>query len=581
MKYFCLLFGIVFLAGCASPSAPSSASPEPTTNVQLQPSASVALSPTPPAGSTEHRIATRPGDSGMEFYDRLTGKRFVVRGANYHRWVTRFAAAGKIQADALFNTSFGELDLAETDLQQIADLGFNTVRVWRNACWGGVGGCIGDPSGGLSSEYLDNVAEFLCMAQRHGIYVIFTDDWIPDDGGYSQILNRGCCAFDGYNNVYLTKYGIEAEKRYWSDFIQGLLDRRAPMDAILAYELKNEAFYEAQLPPLSKSSGSVTTANGKTYDMANAKDRQRMMEDGWLYWSEQLRNSILAIDPTALVTMGFFVQKEPNLVMAGDPRLVYLEHLVRESSLDFIDFHAYPGYDLSIRQHAENLAMIGAEDKLIVMGEFGADKRNFPSPEQGAAVLQAWQASSCDFGFDGWLLWTWGPNPNDEYWTALEGGGVVSQALSPVHRPDPCSFDPPVPGYQNLALLKTATASRSENDIHGPDKANDGSIGTWWSAASGPPQWIEIDLQEPQTIGRVILQPGWVAALGKQHIRVSVRGPGTNNEYQLLHEFDQPVEHPVPLEFILDHPMAGIQYIKVETVAADGWVVWPEIEVFP
>ena len=310
-------------------------------------------------------------------------------------------------------------------------------------------------------------------------------------------------------------------------------------------------------------------------------DRRRMMEDGWLYWIEQLRGSILAIDPTALVSMGFFVQQEPHPVREGDTRLVYLERLVRESTLDFIDFHAYPGYDLSIRQHAENLAMVGAGDRLILMGEFGAAKENFPTAERAAAVLQAWQVASCEFGFDGWLMWTWGGDPGSEFWHASDSGGVVGSALSPAHRPDACDFGPPVLGFENLALFRVAAASRSENELHTPDKANDGSMGTWWSAASHPPQWIEIDLGEPRTIGRVVLQPGWVAALGSQRIRVSVRGPGTGEGYQLLHEFQQPVQHRVPLEFSLTQPMDGVRYIRVETLVADGWVAWPEVEVYP
>ena len=67
----------------------------------------------------------------------------------------------------------------------------------------------------------------------------------------------------------------------------------------------------------------------------------------------------------------------------------------------------------------------------------------------------------------------------------------------------------------------------------------------------------------------------------RQRIRVSVRGPGTGEGYQLLHEFQQPVQHRVPLEFSLARPMDGVRYIRVETLVADGWVVWPEVEVYP
>ncbi len=335
------LFGLMLVvvsAACSSPAATKATPPEPTLS-PIPPTAAPSAAPTPTVKpvAVEHRIGVRQGSSGMEFYDRETGERFVPRGADYVHWVSRPSPGqGDIWVDALFNTSFGELDQAEAELQQMNALGFNTVRMWKNACWGEVGGCIGNPAGGLSDAYLDNITTFLRLAKQYGIYVIFTDDWVPDHGGYSQELNRA--AYAGYNGVYLTGHGINAERMYWVDLIQGLIERGAPLDAVLAYELKNEAFYEADSPPLSKTSGSVTTANGNTYDMAVTQDHVRMMEEGWLYWIEQLRDSIQAVDPTALVTMGFFVQQEPNPVREGDQRLVYLDRVVREFAARFPRF---------------------------------------------------------------------------------------------------------------------------------------------------------------------------------------------------------------------------------------------------
>ena len=211
---------------------------EPVSNPQtVAAPQSVPPTPTSPgiAAAFEHRIGTRRGPAGMEFYDTQTGDPFIPRGANYHRWASRVSPSqGTLQIDMLFNTVMGQLDMAEPDLRQMAAEGFNTVRVWKNACWGGVQGCIGNPAGGLSPAYLDNIAEFLRMAKRHGIYVIFTDDWVPDDGGYSRELNRSSHAlFDGYNNIYLTEHGIAAERMYWEDFIHGLIARGARTDGVI------------------------------------------------------------------------------------------------------------------------------------------------------------------------------------------------------------------------------------------------------------------------------------------------------------------------------------------------------------
>ena len=50
-------------------------------------------SPTPPV----HRIGARVVDGVGEFYDTSTGERFVPRGMNYNRWVTRLR--GRITDD--------------------------------------------------------------------------------------------------------------------------------------------------------------------------------------------------------------------------------------------------------------------------------------------------------------------------------------------------------------------------------------------------------------------------------------------------------------------------------------------------
>jgi hypothetical protein len=510
----------------------------------------------------------------MEFYDKETGERFVPRGANYHRWVSKPSPGqGNIWVDALFNTSFGELDQAEAELQQMALLGFNTVRVWKNACWGGVGGCIGDPAGGLSAVYLDNIAEFLRLAKSHGLYVLLTDDWVPDDGGYGQELARA--AFGGYNGVYLTEHGINAERRYWENLIQGLIERGAPLDAVLAYELKNEAFYEAQLAPLDRSSGTVTIANGNTYDMANAQDRVRMMEEGWLYWIEQLRNAILDVDPTALVTMGFFVQQEPNPVREGDPRLVYLDRVVRESPLDFIDVHPYPGYDLSMREHVENFALDGAGDKLILMGEFGADKQNYATADRGAAALQSWQVESCEYGFDGWLFWTWGKNPQDEFWNVYEGEGAVGAVLAPADRPDPCAFGDFDFIRFNAARQATVTASSFAPGFP-PQLAADGSH-EYWNSYGGAPQWIQFALAAPTEVEAIVLTVAQDPP-GRSVHQLWVRKAGET--IALVHTFDGITGEGDVLTYTPEEALTGVDLVRVVTTyVLDLWPAWHEIEI--
>ncbi len=418
------------------------------------------------------------------------------------------------------------------------------------------------------------MTEFLRLAKQYGIYVVFTDDWVPDDGGYSQELARA--AFAGYNGVYLDEHGINAERMYWQDLIQGLIERGAALDAVLAYELKNEAFYEADSQPLSRSSGTVTTANGSSYDMADPGSRVQMMEEGWLYWIDQLRDSIQALDPTALVTMGFFVQQEPNPVREGDLRLVYLDRVVRESELDFLDFHAYPGYDLSIQEHFENFAMIGAGDKLIVMGEFGADKSNYATAgtrRSGLAGVAGRIRAS--YGFDGWLFWTWGVNPFDEFWNAYEGDGVVATVLAPVNRPDPCAFGDFDFIRFNAAAQAVITAS-SYAPGYPPEQAADGSM-DYWNSSGGAPQWIQFTLEEPTDVEAIVLTNAQNPP-GRSVHQLWVRQVG--EPISLVHTFDGITDEGDVLTFTPEEPLIGVDLVRVVTTyVLDLWPAWHEIEI--
>ncbi len=319
----------------------------------------------------------------------------------------------------------------------------------------------------------------------------------------------------------------------------------------------------------------VTTANGNTYDMADAQSRQNMMEESWLYWIEQLRNSILAADPTALVTMGFLSQQEPNPVREGDPRLVYLDRIVRESQLDFIDFHPYPGYDLSLKEHVENFTMIGEGDKLILMGEFGADKANYSSAERAASALQSWQVDSCSFGFDGWLLWAWGETPGSEFWTASDAEGVIGTVLSPANRPDPCAYGNFDFIRFNVAPQAVITASSAVDGLPAQNVADESQ--EIWIAEGGPPQWVELALAAPTDVETIILTV--VQDIPKRTVHeLWIRQAG--GELRLVQTFDGITHEGDILTYMPEEPLIGVDLVRVVTTnMLDLWPAWHEIEI--
>ena len=80
---------------------------------------------------------------------------------------------------------------------------------------------------------------------------------------------------------------------------------------------------------------------------------------------------------------------------------------------------------------------------------------------------------------------------------------------------------------------------------------------------------------------RGVLQPGWVSATGPQRIRIVIRGPGTGDADLVFHEFQINVQANAPIEYSAPQPVAGIRWVRFETLTADGWVIWHELEVYP
>jgi hypothetical protein len=326
---------------------------------------------------------------------------------------------------------------AEAALSAMQAAGFNIVTVTLQGCCANT---IGNPSGGLSFAYIANTVDFLQRAKKHSIEVVFASSWLPAFGGFSEMMGPCYPEFEDINLTNLSSCGVKAFTTFYQDFVQGLISAKAPMDAIFAYEIWDEYYYNANNNPLSATTGTVTTANGQTYDMSSATSKQQMMDDGLVYFADQARAAILALDPTALVTMSFFQPQSPNPTRIGDPRVIEVYPAISTSTLDYVDLHAYPGLELTLDQYVQNFGFVGyLQQKPILMGEMGAFTSSYPQVTDAAAALQAWQIQSCGYNFQGWLVWTWDTDEQPEIWNAMSQSGVISQALSPVARPNPCS----------------------------------------------------------------------------------------------------------------------------------------------
>ena len=390
---------------------------------------------------TPHRIGVRSSSSGFaEFYDRSTGNTVMPRGNNYVRLGSQIDTSGNPTVyHSTFNVGLYDANRAESALAGMQTNGDNAVRVFLNGC---CQNSIGNSAGGLSSAYIANLVDFLQRARAHSIYVIFTTDWVPSYGGYSDHY-ANCTQFSNYNTLNLCAGGVDANTSFFHDLVAALILQSAALDAVLAYELRNEYFYDSDQAPLNETSGMVTTANGTSYDMSSASSKQQMMDDGLAYFTDQVRATIVSLDPTALVTVGFFWPQAPNPSRIGDPRLITVYPAIANSTADFVDIHGYsiPG-DLTVTQLVQNYGFTGYQaQKPVVMGEFGAFKSSYPLIADAAAALQSWQINTCPYEVKGWLLWTWDteePEQVPPLWAAQSGDSSVNTGLAPIFRSDPC-----------------------------------------------------------------------------------------------------------------------------------------------
>ena len=523
---------------------------------------------TSPHLQAEHRIDIRQVKGVGEFYDKQTAEKFIPRGANYV-----FVPQGSTHTILLLKVGVYDPQRTRDDFAALVSLGYNTVRVFLDQCNRGTG-CIGDEdNSGLNPEYLDNIADMMSAGKESGIFILFTSNDLPDQGGYAEEANFGSGGdFAGYrNSYYLRPQAISATRRYWSDLLTGLVERDAAFDAVLGWQLLNEQWMFRDQPPLSLTSGIVETTTG-SYDMSDPHQKTQMVSDGIVYYMAQMKEEILRHDPTALVTMGFFAPE-----IAAPDWYVETTSLLQNSNLDFFDFHAYPGGP-SLQSHVEHFGMLGYEPKPILMGEYGAFRHIYSEIDSAARALTTWVADSCQYGFDGWLYWTYYPadaSINDRTWGLVDENKFLLNLLAPTHQSDPCA-EVEI-SNDNLAYGKPGTASRSlpENP---PENATDDNAETQWIAGEGPVQWIQTDLQGTYRVTEIRLLVAQYPAGNTTH-RVQVRS-SSDDTYQTVHEFQGSTNDNDWLVFKPDTPLENVNQIRIQTILSSSWVAWREIQVY-
>jgi hypothetical protein len=504
-----------------------------------------------------------------ELYVPSSGATFVSRGANYER----LDVGGE---PVTFNVGVYDAAAADAALADLDTYGYNTVRVFLNgAC---PAGCLADASAAddLSAAYLANVTDFLAKARARGLQVILVAEGVPVGTSYADQVASGATAeFAGENLHYFTAGGITANVSFWAALVQRLTAQPALRETILSYELRREAYFRADQAPLTLSSGTVTPANGQTYDLAVPAERQALMDESLVHWADSVRAAIRAVDPTALVSLGFLWPQAPNAARIGDPRVSRMRAVLDDSQLDFVSPRVVPGLELTLPQYVANYELPAITAKPVLMAEVGAPTASHGTAALAAEALQTWQADSCSAGFDGWLLWTWdttGQRAGEPaMWNGQDASGLLERALAPTIRTDPCA-------PTNLALGKPVSASSAAPE--GPAaNAVDGLVGTMWNSTGVPPGWLEVDLgaqYDVSLLRLVIAQTPAGRAVHKIYGRSTLAGaPGTE-----LYELDATTVDGQIVEISPVPSWAGVRYLRVHTVWGPSWPAWREIQVF-
>ena len=377
------------------------------------------------------------------FTDKKTGAQFFPVGFNYVDLRTNDDV--DVFHDT-YNPNRYDSATASAKLSEIAAGGFNTVRVFTETKVGPSGVALTSSDTELSPGYMQSVADFLEQARAHGIYVLITFESFPWTTRYAAYVDS-VPNVEWMNTGYLNPGHIAAKRLYMADFIQKLYelapDRMA--DTVMAFDPQNEVCHYLSAPPFSLSSGSVTPANGITYDLAT--DKVQLADEMAVYWTDQMAEEIHLQAPGALVDINVFTYHAVGRSI-GDfslygttnaydwrDRYPFRPEALAASGADLLDLHFYTGNatdlqnDLNSIEFSATSNAWNAVGKPMIVGEFGAFKFAFPVLS-GAAL---WKRAETDIyaanGFQGWLYWTYDSDPQEQLWNAKSGSGEIFDAM--------------------------------------------------------------------------------------------------------------------------------------------------------
>lgn len=397
------------------------------------------------------RIAVKADENGAYFVYAGTDEKYLPVGGNY------MGLRGGDHSTFDAATSFTEADYdpikADAMMRALSQNGGNVLRVFligRSSTNPGITGDSNIPVtneeyyyNGLYIPYMENVVDFLRKAQKYGIYVMMAlgDADVPSNAYYMQL--QGGHAL-GRNEIYMTANGVAARKAYAENVVKYFLEK-APdcMSGIFSLEFQNEFAMYGDQWPFNQTSGTVTLANGKSYDMADADSRQAAHEESTIYYLNTLVDAVKALDPGLLCNEGTFTL---NIVgnngqhglqgsTSGDLRYPATLDVYLSSKIDFVDMHIYfanRNNNTIMSSFADDLTYMNfytdetqalLKEKPIFMGEFGPGTTVFTTQEAAYEVWTTTARLARESNFQGFACWTLESHSQKECWCILDDDG--------------------------------------------------------------------------------------------------------------------------------------------------------------
>ncbi|EDM27077.1 hypothetical protein LNTAR_07529 [Lentisphaera araneosa HTCC2155] len=412
-------------------------------------------------GKAVPKIVIRNG----KFITKANGKIFVPFGVNY-------CVFGKFENGkpgyASFSPTYYDSSFVEKMMAYCKKNGFNTIRVFHAyvSCEDGI--LESRSAREFSPEYMTNVIHLLEQARIYNIYLIWTFDiWTPPSKWLSEqkTVADGKYAFQKAGGVDYNRNAFYMDLRHARNRANNIVEmirairKHDPelLTTVFSWQLENELYSVENFAPYKLKQ---FTYNGKNYDLANGKGKQKLMDDVVSNWCNYLTTAIKHEDIEALVSVGVFPFKDVGMDGPGDwskpgrrdKRVPARPLVLLKTEIDFLDIHFYVWregnkdelYVLDQKwksvEKDKLLPLAKKLEKPIMVGETGlfnnyTDGMGLSIPQRVTLASKYLknhiEALRKDYGVAGVLFWTFGTpsKPNKKLYYDLYYQHEVKEAF--------------------------------------------------------------------------------------------------------------------------------------------------------